>query len=292
VAKRFTDTDKWDDDWFLGLPPRFKCVWEYLRDTCSGVGIKKISFTNISNMIKEPITREDFDQYIGDRVQWINHETVWIHGFIVAQYKKLSPHNRAHINIAKLALRETEKLALSPKAQNVANSLYDFIQIAAEAQAALVRGSNEPQAGDIGNRKQEIGNRKELIKGEDSKNSKPPIDPFFNKRFDNTKLPQVAEIWNEHCGDKLTKLSMTTKAWNRASDALLDDYSPEQVTAAIKSIAENKFLTGGSRSKWKATFSWLIKGDNLAKVLVGDYDNEQSVDNMLSAMRELIGEAS
>lgn len=138
-------------------------------------------------------------------------------------------------------------------------------------------------------KKNKIKNKEEDKDKESIAPKAPPTDPFFRQKFDNKKLPRVAEIWNEHCGP-LTKLVMTTPNWNRACEAITAHYCDDQITTAVRSMAENKFLTGGSKSKWKATFSWLIKenGDNIAKVLNGDYDNEQSVSAMLAGMRDLV----
>ena len=77
---------------------------------------------------------------------------------------------------------------------------------------------------------------------------------------------------------------MCTSVWASKSEALLAEYGVEEFTRAVALVASNSFLTGNSKSKWKATFSWLIKDDNLAKVLVGDYSNESSVDDMLLQM--------
>ena len=41
MAKRFTDTDKWKDDWYLSLTNDQKVVWTYLNDNCSLAGIIK-----------------------------------------------------------------------------------------------------------------------------------------------------------------------------------------------------------------------------------------------------------
>lgn len=130
MAKRFTDTDKWADDWFLDLPPLMKCVWEYLRDNCDGgTGTIKISFKKMSRDIKGEVTRDAFDIYFADRVHWISADVLWIPGYLMAQFKKLSSSNKAHINMAKkvIALVTPTSANLSPKAQNAFNQLLDLI---------------------------------------------------------------------------------------------------------------------------------------------------------------------
>lgn len=161
MAKRFTDTKKWDDDWFLGLPPKFKCAWWWLCDHCDGVGIQKISITKLTNEIGESVTREEFERHFADRVHWIKDDTLWIPGFIKAQYKALSPGNRAHMNIAMLAIRELQGQALIGKAQIVYESLLNFVQQSLEVRPTPARPSGESRAGDIGKDIKVIGNRKQ-----------------------------------------------------------------------------------------------------------------------------------
>ncbi|HEY0088896.1 MAG TPA: hypothetical protein VGB37_08635 [Candidatus Lokiarchaeia archaeon] len=37
--KRFTETNIWDEDWWLDIPPEYKLFWFYLKDKCNHAGI-------------------------------------------------------------------------------------------------------------------------------------------------------------------------------------------------------------------------------------------------------------
>ena len=50
MAKRFTDTDKWKDDWFISLSNDYKIIWQWLLDNCSHSGLCKRS-TGLMNMM-------------------------------------------------------------------------------------------------------------------------------------------------------------------------------------------------------------------------------------------------
>jgi hypothetical protein len=43
MAKRFTDSEKWNDPWFMEISPDMKLVWGYLTDNCNHAGIWKIN---------------------------------------------------------------------------------------------------------------------------------------------------------------------------------------------------------------------------------------------------------
>ena len=44
MAKRFTDTEKWKDEWYLSLSNDNRIIWQYLLDNCSIAGIMKKNF--------------------------------------------------------------------------------------------------------------------------------------------------------------------------------------------------------------------------------------------------------
>lgn len=286
MAKRFTDTDKWSDDWFLALSPVMKCVWEYLRDNCDGgTGFMKISFIRMSRDIGAEITREEFDVNFCDRVHWVNHETIWIHGYLSAQFKKMSATNKAHLNMAKKVVQTVEGQNLSDRAQKNLMILMNLVRPSIDPLSTLEGGSVEThRIKDIGYRIK-VNNIKEEVK----KNKTPPVDPFFKKGFNRHELNRAAKIWNECCG-VLTKVTMMTQNWVTQSEALLEDYGEDEFRRAVEIVSKSSFLTGDSKGKWRATFSWLIRDDNLAKALSGDYDTQAGIASMIAELeKELAG---
>jgi hypothetical protein len=115
MATRQTAVDKFDDDFYLGLPPRLKVAWDYITLHCDGTGQVKVSFQKLSNMIGESVTRDDFIERFGRRIHWISDDRIWIVGFIRFFYRKLSPANKAHRNVVAKLIRESSDWGLSPE---------------------------------------------------------------------------------------------------------------------------------------------------------------------------------
>lgn len=71
----------------------------------------------------------------------------------------------------------------------------------------------------------------------------------------------------------LPKVQKLTPARERALGRLLKEFDPPQVVEGFKAAQASDFCSGRS-GKWSASFDWLIKPDNMAKVLEGNYNNE------------------
>ena len=59
MAKRFTDTDLWDKEWFMNLPPKLKCLVKYVRDKCDIAGFWSPNWRLASMHIGEDVTETD-----------------------------------------------------------------------------------------------------------------------------------------------------------------------------------------------------------------------------------------
>lgn len=278
MAKRFTDSGKWRNEWFRTLPMEAKLVWSYICDECDYAGIWKADYGLASFQLAFNLSQQQLANWFPGKVHFFGDDGVLIIPFFEFQYGQSKDTWNAKVT-ARVRL-ETLGFQVFNNKVLIPSSNTDCHPTVLDS-GPLVLNTGTVTGKGIVNSKEE----------DNSKNSNPPPqDPFFKTKFDKRNLPIIAELWNKHCGEKLTKLSMTTANWNRACERISANYSDDEIKAAVEAIAENKFLTGGSKGKWKATFSWLIKdnGDNIAKVLNGDYDNEQSVSAMLAGMRDLV----
>lgn len=98
MSKRFTDTLKWDKEWFQELNPKLKCLWLYICDNADNAGVWERNFKLASFIIGEKVCEQDFEAF-GDRVTILENGKYWIVNFIDFQYGELSKECRPHLKI-------------------------------------------------------------------------------------------------------------------------------------------------------------------------------------------------
>ncbi len=99
---RFTDKDKWKDDWFYELSPYGKLVFLYLQDNVDTAGFMKVSHKRIKDAIG--FSKEDSVlamSEIEEKVLWSNRDDkVFLINFIRHQKNlPLNINNNAHKGI-------------------------------------------------------------------------------------------------------------------------------------------------------------------------------------------------
>lgn len=112
MAKRFTDSRKWDDDWFLELEPKYKLLWLYMLDRCDHAGFFKpnlrlASFCTGSDFNKEKV----FTKFEG-RIREVSGRW-FIIKYINFQYGLLTPKNNMYKAVMKI-INDVDKGLVSP----------------------------------------------------------------------------------------------------------------------------------------------------------------------------------
>jgi hypothetical protein len=119
MSKRFTDTNIWDQSWFLELSPEGKNIWQFLEKSSDCAGIWKIDIPemrrkigckniNLTHFLEE--VNRDYNKLTGEpmkrnRVMLIASDTkLWLTGFICFQYEKGTSGVNAGIPAIKGAL--------------------------------------------------------------------------------------------------------------------------------------------------------------------------------------------
>ena len=99
--KRFTETEKWSDPWFVELDPKAKIFWLYLLDNCDSAGVWEIFERKFQFETGIAISVDALIEDLGSRVQVIG-EKLLIPKFVKYQYgKELSESSNYHKGIIK-----------------------------------------------------------------------------------------------------------------------------------------------------------------------------------------------
>ena len=106
MAKRFTDTSKWEKQSFHDLPTKMKLVWLYLCDKCDHAGVWDLNIGLMSYQIGSKITLNEILKGLGDKVE-LRGNKLLVTAFVEFQYGKLNPDNKVHHSV----LQRLEKLA-------------------------------------------------------------------------------------------------------------------------------------------------------------------------------------
>jgi hypothetical protein len=95
MAKRFTDTQKWEKPWFRKLPNKYKLLWIYITDRCDIAGVWYADFELASIFIGEKIKEEEALLILDKQIE-VRGGRWLINDFIQFQYGSLSDSNRMH----------------------------------------------------------------------------------------------------------------------------------------------------------------------------------------------------
>lgn len=114
MAKRFTATEIWGEDWFLSMPLEYKLFWYYMLSTCDHAGLFKVNvmvFCGLNKVCVTPAKALEYFNVGKDRIRVIN-QTAWlIEDFFSYQYgENFNQNNRVHESIEKAYCKVGVKL--------------------------------------------------------------------------------------------------------------------------------------------------------------------------------------
>ena len=106
-----------------------------------------------------------------------------------------------------------------------------------------------------------------------------------------TDYQKIIDLFNTICKSfpSVRSLSDTRK---KAIKARLNTYTVDDFKQCFENAEVSSFLKGGNNRNWTATFDWLIKDSNMAKVLDGNYnDTKSGFDSSLNNADEFVNAA-
>lgn len=113
MAKRLTDTEKWNDDWYISLSNDYRIIWQWLLDNCNHAGICKRSIRLLNLMCNTQTTEENLILVMENRV--IIKENNWfIPKFLKFQYASLHSNRPVIISVVK-ELEKHDLLSFIPE---------------------------------------------------------------------------------------------------------------------------------------------------------------------------------
>ena len=113
MAKRLTDTEKWNDDWYISLSNDYRIIWQWLLDNCNHAGICKRSIRLLNLMCNTKVSEEELIKTMEDRVL-IKDNNWFIPKFLKFQYTSLHSNRPVIISVLK-ELEKNELLSMIPQ---------------------------------------------------------------------------------------------------------------------------------------------------------------------------------
>lgn len=106
MANRFTDSRKWDDDWFIELIPDHKLLWLYILDKCNHAGIYKHSKRLEECCLGCSPDWESALKAFNGKVKRLRDGKYFIPKFVEFQYGTLNTENRCHKSVLDILEKE------------------------------------------------------------------------------------------------------------------------------------------------------------------------------------------
>ena len=103
MSKRFTETEIWNEDWFLDMPLEYRHFWNYVKDTCNHAGIWKPNVRRFNADLENKVdVNVALTYFNGDklRADVLSSGDWMIMDFVPFQYGKvLNLNNRVHLSV-------------------------------------------------------------------------------------------------------------------------------------------------------------------------------------------------
>lgn len=111
---------------------------------------------------------------------------------------------------------------------------------------------------------------------EEDKEIESDIKEIHKEKID---YQHIIDLYNSICVS-LPSVRSLSEARKKAIKARLTTYTTDDFRQCFENAEASSFLKGGNNRNWIATFDWLIKDQNMAKVLDGNYsDREKKIGN-------------
>jgi len=237
MAKRFTDTTKWDNPWYRKLPHQYRSFWDYILDKCDHAGIWRADLEAASFIIGKGISVDGVVEHFGHRIEFLKDDTWFVPSFIKFQYGELQETSNTHKSVIKLL-----------KSHNIdINNLTLAIPLAMGCPTHMDKDKD-----------------KDKIKDKDMDSLTPSDLVSLWNELKNPELPEVIAL----SPDRRSAASARLKTY--PNQEVWEDVMA--IINASKFCTGKIPPTGGRKKSWKADFDWLIRPGTIERVLEGKYN--------------------
>ena len=250
MAKRFTDTQIWNKEWFLKLNIKEKLLLKFLFDNCDCAGIYETNLTLLSVFMGETITDDDFKNL--KQVRKLENGNYLIEDFIKFQYgvsiNELNPKFSVHRGIIKQL--EKNNITLNQPLLN-----------------PCVRVTQTLQDKDKDKYMDKDNISTNSIKEKENKKEKEKIDPYFSSAKSNflnewqKVFDETPYLQRQHCF-KLIELEEDIENFRE----ILPD--------ALQKLKRLKFDDIDFNPQ---NADWILRDCNFSKLMNGAFDNQLEV---------------
>lgn len=102
MAKRYSDSRKWQKAWFRHLSKSEKLYWIFILDHCDHAGIWEVDFEFVSIFIEDLDESMIRDKFSKQYVEFSGGKRWFIKDFIDFQYGELNDNNRVHKSVIQI----------------------------------------------------------------------------------------------------------------------------------------------------------------------------------------------
>lgn len=95
MSKRFSDSGLYSKAWFRKLPPKIKCLWEWIRCNCDHAGVFEFDPELASFQIGEEVNFDSLNLF-ENRIERVEKDKFWLVDFISFQYGTLKENYNPH----------------------------------------------------------------------------------------------------------------------------------------------------------------------------------------------------
>lgn len=192
------------------------------------------------------------------------HGIIIKRGCRVSSYAKLSEEIGISVKQVRTAISHLETTGEVARQKNAKYTVFAIKNYDLYQQTASKTASNGQGGGKV-----RASNGQQYKKIKEDKEDKEDIISTENR----TDYDEILSLYREICVS-YPKVKSLSDARKKAIRARLRTYSIDDFKTVFQNAENSSFLKGQNNRNWSATFDWMIRDANFAKILDGNYNGD------------------